>query len=628
MRPSSIVAQTAQTGHPAWVSDTAGDRATALPSEVHPGERRVGQRVERLAIAGAVCVLVLPALVLAMSRRDTSVGDIALIELRTRDVLSAHPPLTGVYSRYGWSHPGPLMYYVYALPYRVLGSDADALRLAALLVNVVFLTGLVWLAYRRGRAATVAIVGATVLLVWGMLPHSMSDSWNVTIAMVPLMLTVVGCWSALCGDRWALPIAAVAAVFVAQAHIGFGVVTAPLFVMTFVWVVLRAWRGGDRARLRECGLVFGGCVLLFVPVMIDALAHWPGNLVRLLRWSASNDEPTVGVANALRMIGRTSSLSFPGHPRFPGVFVTSIDTVTSGFVPGIALLALVAATLLSRSRGWRDEWHLCVCVCVVWLTGLVAATTITRPLAPWLIDWLQPLGWITYAALALVVWRWVQASFSQRSGWPRAVGAMTVVAVTAFVAGSFVFVRSEVTSPYLFDGQRDTVEQLSREAAAVDDGGTMAVEFSGDTYDNAPMFQSLVNELDRAGVDVCVPGDFAHQFGDTRTCRGDETQRVVLRYEQVAERPPPDFQVVTVVDPLSLADRDSADTITARLVGTLTQAGHPEAIPLVYTTFVDLLLADGTLPSSPELTADVQRLRELRSIGGARFALYLDALQR
>ena len=115
--------------------------------------RLVAEHWGAIAIVVTVVAIVTPALVVLLARDDHSIGDIALIELRTRDVLSRDPPLSGVYSRYGWSHPGPLMYYVYAIPYRLLGGHADALRMTALMVNVLVLGALAWLASRRGRAA-------------------------------------------------------------------------------------------------------------------------------------------------------------------------------------------------------------------------------------------------------------------------------------------------------------------------------------------------------------------------------------------------------------------------------------------------------------------------------------------
>ena len=55
-----------------------------------------------------------------------------------------------------------------------------------------------------------------------------------------MMLALVGCWCALCDDRFGLAVAAVSTVFVFQAHIGFGVVVVPVFLATLLWVAIDA----------------------------------------------------------------------------------------------------------------------------------------------------------------------------------------------------------------------------------------------------------------------------------------------------------------------------------------------------------------------------------------------------
>ena len=89
--------------------------------------------------------LAAPVLWVTLSRHYTNGSDWASIEMRTRDVFSAHPPVVGAYSRMGWSHPGPLLFYLLAVPYRLFGQDAQAMQLGAILVNVVVIALIVWL---------------------------------------------------------------------------------------------------------------------------------------------------------------------------------------------------------------------------------------------------------------------------------------------------------------------------------------------------------------------------------------------------------------------------------------------------------------------------------------------------
>src|SRR5690606_14288359 len=117
--------------------------------------------------------LTVPSLWDVLASAAQTSGDIALIELRVRDVVSTHPPWTGAYSRYGWDHPGPVFFWLAALPYRLLGGGAGALGLVALAVNTGGMVALLRLAARLGRAAWFAVAGALVALVVGLSPDAL-----------------------------------------------------------------------------------------------------------------------------------------------------------------------------------------------------------------------------------------------------------------------------------------------------------------------------------------------------------------------------------------------------------------------------------------------------------------------
>ena len=76
--------------------------------------------------------------------------DWAIFELRARDVLD-HGVFVGPYSRFGWNHPGPLLFYVLAVPYKLLGSKSISMHITALLVNGATIAAIGWVAFRRGR---------------------------------------------------------------------------------------------------------------------------------------------------------------------------------------------------------------------------------------------------------------------------------------------------------------------------------------------------------------------------------------------------------------------------------------------------------------------------------------------
>ncbi|MFI5372597.1 MAG: hypothetical protein ACHQ52_13660, partial [Candidatus Eisenbacteria bacterium] len=76
-------------------------------------------------------------------------ADQALIEMQIRDIGHL-PVLLGPYSRFGWFHPGPALFYVLWLPYRLTGSSSASIQFAALVVNGAAVVGIALVARRRG----------------------------------------------------------------------------------------------------------------------------------------------------------------------------------------------------------------------------------------------------------------------------------------------------------------------------------------------------------------------------------------------------------------------------------------------------------------------------------------------
>ena len=88
-----------------------------------------------------------------------SVGDNALNELRMRD-LGHHTLLLGPYSRDGWSHPGPALYYLFAIPYRIFGSRSSAFSACALTLNGAAVVSMVVIARRTSGRLMMLLVAA------------------------------------------------------------------------------------------------------------------------------------------------------------------------------------------------------------------------------------------------------------------------------------------------------------------------------------------------------------------------------------------------------------------------------------------------------------------------------------
>jgi hypothetical protein len=169
----------------------------APPTRIDPGlETTVGPPVGRRFAAVAIAVSVLPLVVSAIALvvkvgSDYAAGsDIGLTELRTLDV-GRHPVLLGPYSRDGWNHPGPALFYALALPYRLAGSHSVGLAVGALLMNALAIAGIALVARRVAGLPfmLLTLVGCGVLMR-SLGPVFLRNPWNPYIAVLPFGLLV------------------------------------------------------------------------------------------------------------------------------------------------------------------------------------------------------------------------------------------------------------------------------------------------------------------------------------------------------------------------------------------------------------------------------------------------------
>jgi hypothetical protein len=239
----------------------------------------------RVALALTVLPLVVSALYLRLFYADfINTGDFSLTELQTQDIGHNWVEL-GPYSRDGWFHPGPALFYALAPIYRLLGSAAVNLHVAALAVNAGAIAGMGFVARRRGGLPLLLITLVAVALAvrtLGVDPIRMA--WNPWMAVLPYGLVLLLVWAMACGERWALPAAVVAGTFAAQTHVGYVALALPLVVLGAVWLVV-ATPAGDRRRLVVPALAGGAAAaVMWLPPAVEALTNDPGNARTVVSW--------------------------------------------------------------------------------------------------------------------------------------------------------------------------------------------------------------------------------------------------------------------------------------------------------------------------------------------------------
>ncbi|MCX7621472.1 MAG: hypothetical protein N2037_11600 [Acidimicrobiales bacterium] len=264
-----------------------------------------------LAVAATVALLgvFVAALVLAIARRWEPASDWALIETQVADVGTSATPLVGPYSRFNWNHPGPGLFYVLAVPYRILGSWPNSLLVGALAVNAASVIGVARSAWRLGRLPLVLIaVVATAVLTRSLGAGFLIDPWNPYLPLLPLGWYLFIVWEAGRGRRWAWPLALGLGSFAVQAHVGYCLLVA----FPLMWAVGSAVLGHpDRSgqpRWRNVAAVTAVVLTVFwiPPLVQQLLGPGRGNLSAL--WSQgsrfiSKQAPAAPAAHAIGSSG-------------------------------------------------------------------------------------------------------------------------------------------------------------------------------------------------------------------------------------------------------------------------------------------------------------------------------------
>ena len=555
-------------------------------------------------IAACLAILCVPLVVaLAGFRRPTwtPVLDLAMTELRVRDVGGRHTPLIGLPGRIGsladqGSHPGPLSFYALAPTYRLLGSSAWALQVATFMIHAVAMGVALFIANRRGGARMVLVMAALLaVLTAGYGGGALTEPWNPYMPLLWWVVALLAVWSVLCGDLPMLPVAVLAASFCAQTHVPYLGLALGMGALATVAALLR-WRSGPRERstvLRWVAASAGVGVLLWLPPTIDQVRHDPGNYSRLLDYFADDEGDTRGLGEGVDVGLRHFDLTHlvRGDIVDPGWLVTNADgnRATSG--RGVVLLALWAASAAIAVRRRRSS-SLIALHAVVGAGLVLMVLAISRIFgAVWY--YLTLWGWaIGLLALVATIWtaaevlgeRWGDEKRARTAR--RATTALVVVgllAVGRFTLDAWNSPHADATVA------RDLAAVVDEAAARLDAGEGLATGKDGrylvtwsDAFHIGSQGYGLLSELERRGFDVGitsgrrVPGT-AHRVLEP----AEATARIhlatggfVARWRDV-----PDAVEIASVDPRTDAELAELDQLRAEVTATLQSLGLDELVP-------------------------------------------------
>jgi len=561
-------------------------------------DRRAGDR--RLLAAAFVLVAVpfVVAIASAIGAHWHPAGDEALAVLRIRDVGGAHTPLLGAWSRWGWSHPGPALFWLLAPFERVLGNDG--VLIGAALTAGVAAVGTVFVARIVGgtRFAVFTAVGV-VVLVHGLGATTIFDPWNPWVAVVPFLLTVMCVAGAVAGHPRLLIAAVAVGSFVVQAHVGYVGLVGVLVSIAFVTVAVRSWR--------VAGVAAAVGLVMWLPAVVEQLRGHPGNLGLLVKYIRSSPEPTAGWSVALRTLG--------AHLRPIGPWITNDEYLRSGFerttspVGGLlVVLALAVLGVAAWKRGRATPARVALVVLVTVGLGVMTSARITGPYVPYVVAFWRVIAMLVWVTIVWLAAELLAPTDPAGQAMPRLVPSIVALAVGLAVV-TLVVARAPTPVPLV--AISDDIAHVGPSAlAATPRRGVVLVTGHDIALLDASM-AGLFTYLEPHRSNVRVPtGPYrASQYGKWRLvdpARADfELSMFTTPAVDPDWTPPAGARVVASWDRLTPAERHRARELQRRIARAVAARPH-ESLPVDTERVRDQAVARGARRRDVEALARLQ----------------------
>lgn len=569
----------------------------------------VQSRPGALVVAGLVSALAVPVLVaLAVMHRPRwmPLGEVAQMEMRVRDVVSAHPPTLGLNGRFEalgqvGSHPGGLAFYALWPVYRLFGADGWGLMVSTVTLTFLAAALAVWIAYRRGGWQ--AAVGVTAVLAMLMRAYGvpmLAEPWNPHLPLVWWVTFLLAVWAVLAGDLVVLPVAVFAGSLAMQTHVPY----APLVVTSFVLLGLAGgWavhRDRDTALSRRALAWIGGSAafgaVLWLPPVLEQLTNDPGNMSILVE---SFRHPTDE-----RVPLRLAFESWFAHLDLRELASGGLQSF-GAVGPGLVFLAIwSAAVVVAVRRADREVTRLHLVLGVAAVAGLLATLRINGPLWSYLVLW----GWGTTAlmlfATVWTLWRAVPANRELAAAGAVAAGTVVAVVLLTVDAGR-ADMDGAALSRRLDHEAAATLDYLAGDPAGCGDSCRYQVTWTDNIYVGSEG-AGLLLELERRGLDVGAGPAFATAVRGHRVIPEDSADAVVhvaVTQDAIDQaRQQPDTVEIASFDLYSPEEHEANAELQAELAAALQAEGFDHLVELAASG------VNGTVPTEDGMSYELKDL--------------------
>jgi hypothetical protein len=332
-------------------------------------------------------------------------GDQAVLASRVVDAMQFHAEL-GPYSRFGWSHPGPALFYLQAPIYSLSNTNPRSLFVGSLLINGICIVAALAVVRRfAGEWSALwaaAVVGVTLLALGA---NAIETFWNPDLEAAAVLLVMMLTAGAIAGSGLSVLGVAVVGSYVVQTDVGtvpiVGVMAVVSVIGYLIQLVVR-WRhprrrGRRRRTIRGVPVAAGalGVVVLavaWIPPLVQQFRGHPGNLSALYDFFTNpTAEAKYGTTHTLSAAWAVVANSTTAVPWGNLSATATMTTASAGrqwtvvVWAGLAVIGLVWA-------GWRRQWFafgLSLATLAGLAVSVLAVERIVGPIGNYLAFWMQ-----------------------------------------------------------------------------------------------------------------------------------------------------------------------------------------------------------------------------------------------
>lgn len=444
-------------------------------------------------------------------------GDEAMIAIRIYDAWNGRWPLVGMRSTSTETdpdimafHPGPMQFYLFGLPYLLLGWTHAGLLIAGGIWLAVFLAIALWSGYKAAGTPGLTLVSCLVILLYGLFGTKLILPWNPWLAVMGLLTCLTLGWRMYMGDQGLWPLFMFCISYVGQAHLGITPVAVLLGAFLLSQAVIR-WQKSQPKRFRRKEFTWALAV---------GLLCWLGPLINVIRYSPSNVSEIIALsrvgAKGVEVIDPTwVHITYLFFPWVREARQHDQVTVLGALVPIAAICILGFAWIESR-RSNREVGGLEYAAKSGIILGLFVTATITWAgtgtgggLRILFLDYM--IAGTLFVLANVCFWLVIRLRENYPFLWTKKGRNVGIVAVTVSVLfavfGPISYQRDYVEAGYLKDQKqaRSVMEGLMPILSQERFSGLPVVIHAGGFTSWAGVLPSVGFELLRNGTDVHFP---------------------------------------------------------------------------------------------------------------------------